>query len=91
MTNYLNYVMVFLLTFGNITWSKGYVRGYYKKNGTYVAPYYRNSSNHCHSNRPAQNSANYNQSDTHSPDTNGPIYKWVDKKGVTHFSDTLGK
>lgn len=86
-------VLIFAMAFNSVSWAYVSVKGYYKKNGTYVAPHFRSSPN----NTKLDNW--YNQKSSYPKSLNNEInpsngntntikaYKWIDKKGVTHFSD----
>lgn len=86
-------ILVFSMAFNGIILAAVSVKGYYKKNGTYIAPHYRSSPNNSKLNNKFYPQTSYPKSlnnwiDNSSGSTNTlKIYKWTDKKGVTHFSD----
>lgn len=85
-------LLIFVLGFNSASWAVVSVKGYYKKNGTYVAPYYRSSPNNTKSDNWSNKKTSPNHQNNGIDNSNGntntnKIYKWTDKKGVTHFSD----
>lgn len=86
-------LLISVMAFNNVSWAVVSVKGYFKKNGTYVAPHYRTSPNNSKlDNWSNQNTSYPKPSNIWIENSNGntntiKIYKWIDKKGVTHFSD----